>query len=65
MKIRSETFSVKFDSNCQHIKEELFKGLDALGRFSAIFYKEDNFCDFLFAFLNTNHSEKDFTLKVL
>ena len=25
--------------------------LDMLGRFSAILYKEDNFCDLLFAFL--------------
>ena len=29
-------------------------GLDTLGRFSALFYKGDNFCDFLFAFLHMN-----------
>ena len=28
-----------------------FRGLDKLGRLSAIFHKGDNFCDFLFAFL--------------
>ena len=27
----------------------LLRGLDTLGRFSAIFYKGDIFCDFLFA----------------
>ena len=26
------------------------KGLDTFGKFSSIFHKEDNFCDFLFAF---------------
>lgn len=26
-------------------------GIDALGRISATFSKEDNFCDYLFAFL--------------
>ena len=31
----------------------LLRGLDAFGRFSMIFCKGDNFCDFLFAFLNT------------
>ena len=31
----------------------LLRRLDTLGRFSAILYKPDNFCDFLFAFLNT------------
>ena len=33
----------------------LILGLATLGRFSAIFYMEDNFCDFLFA---TNPFEK-------
>ena len=28
--------------------------MDTLDRFSAIFHKGDNFCDFLFAFLSTN-----------
>ena len=28
------------------------KGLDALCRFSAILYKGDTFCDFLFGFLH-------------
>ena len=29
---------------------EYLRGLDILGRFSAILYKGDNFCDFLFTF---------------
>ena len=31
----------------------VLSGYDTHGRFSAIFYKEDNYCDFLFAFLHT------------
>ena len=29
------------------------RGLDTFGRFSTMFYKEDNFCDILFSFLFT------------
>ena len=39
--------------------------LDALDRFSAVFYKDDNFCDFLFAFgAHRIPSEKGHTLKM-
>ena len=31
-----------------------FKGIDIVGRFSTIFHKGDNICDFLFDFLHTN-----------
>ena len=31
----------------------LLRGLDTLGRFSAVFDKGDNFCDFLFTILRT------------
>ena len=31
----------------------VFRQMDTLGRFSVISAKGDNFCDFLFAFLNT------------
>ena len=36
---------------------------DILNRFSAIFDKGDNFCDFLFAFLYNNLSGKGSSLK--
>ena len=32
----------------------VFSGLDTSGRFSVVFIKEDNFCDFMSAFLHTN-----------
>ena len=35
------------------------KGLGTVARFSVVFYKGDNFCDALFAFLNSKpHSER-------
>ena len=40
-------------------------GLDTLGRFLAICYKGDKFCDFLFALLYTKTSENRFTLQVV
>ena len=39
----------------------LISGLDTLGRFSFMFFKGDNFCDFLFAFLHSVPSEKGST----
>ena len=39
------------------------KGLDTLGRCSPILFKGDNFCDFLFAFLNNKPFLKKPTLK--
>ena len=45
---------VKIKQNVVYYKFEIrFEGKDQLGRFTAILYKEDNFCDFLFAFLST------------
>ena len=47
LKIRSGC-SIIISSACQGLRE-----LYTLGRFSDIFYKQDKFCDFLFAFLHT------------
>ena len=33
--------------------QQTLRGLDTIHRFSAILYKGDNLCDFLFAFLHT------------
>ena len=44
--------------------KDLLRGLDATARFSAIFNKGDNICDFLFASLYTKiSSEMGSTLK--
>ena len=43
----------KWRQNLSGVSSHL-KKLDTLGRFSAIFYKGDNFCDFLFASLHIN-----------
>ena len=39
---------------CQNsLSKPTLRGLDTLGSWSSIFSKGDNFCDFLFAFLNS------------
>ena len=42
---------------------ETLTGMNKLGGFSAIWYKGDYFCDFVFAFLQTNSLLKRITLK--
>ena len=45
----------QYDFHSKHpIKKVMFlRGLDTLERFSIIFHKGDNFCNFLFTFLHT------------
>ena len=42
-----------------HGPRQLLRGLEILAKICAIFYKGENFCDFMFAFLNTrSHGEQ-------